>query len=117
MKILNSLFFFAICIMLFSCNSDNKSNNLLTSNDTDDIIEGAIKAGDKRDEKFIPLLLAKAGDARGSTNFNFKGVSVYQAKMQALQKIFKVNPPVGITDEPDSTIIKFYMELYKKEFK
>ena len=117
MKSFNILSFVTICIMMLSCNSDNKIKALLTSKDKDYIIEGAIKAGKKGKREFIPLLLNSVVDWRTSTNFSFKGVSVYQAKMEALSKILKIQPPVMITDIPDSTIIKFYTELYKKESK
>ncbi len=109
------LIFFSLSIG--SCNSDSEIRNLLNSKDKDSIIKGARKAGIKRKKDFVPLLLYKAYDWRTSTNFNFKGVSVFQAKMEALEKIYKVKPPSSITDIPDSTIIKFYTEIYNKDSK
>jgi hypothetical protein len=107
----------AVVIIYFACNSDSRIIKLLNSSTDDNIINGAIKAGDKGNKKFIPLLLENAADGRMSTHLSFKGVSVYQAKMWALEKIFKVSPPTEITYKPDSVIIKFYIELYKKESK
>ena len=54
---------------------------LLNSNVKDDLILGAYKAGETVKRTFIPLLLRNAEDWGMSTNFDFKGVSVYQAKM------------------------------------
>lgn len=104
-------------VTYFYCNSDSRIINLLNSNTDDNIINGATKAGKKGDRKFIALLLKNAADERMSTHLFFKGVTVYQAKMEALQKIFKVSPPVEITYKADSAIIKFYTELYKRESK
>lgn len=106
-----------VIITYFSCNSDSRVQKLLKSTNTNDLILGAIKAGDKGDKKFVPLLLDSAADWSTSTNLRFYGVSVYQAKMRALEKIFKVSPPTEITSDPDSVVIKFYTELYKKEKK
>jgi hypothetical protein len=101
-----------ICVF-FYLNSDRRIQNLLNSNKTDDLILGAYKAGKSEDKKFIPLLLKNAADARTTTNFRFKGFSVYQEKMIALKKIFKTEPPLRIENIPDSNVIKFYTDLYK----
>jgi hypothetical protein len=102
---------------MLACNNDETIKKILTSKDKDDIIEGSIKAGKSGEKKFVPMLLNNSDDWRMSTNFNFKGVSVYQAKMEALSKIFKTEPPTKISYKPDSNIISFYTELYKKKSK
>lgn len=117
MKILRNLFFYSILLTMLACNNDKTIKKLLASGDKDDVIEGSIKAGKSGEKKFVPLLLNNSDDWRMSTNFNFKGVSVYQAKMEALSKIFKTEPPTKITYKPDYIIINFYTELYKKESK
>lgn len=101
---------------MFSCNSDKDITKLLSSDVKDDIILGAIKAGESEDKKFVPLLLKNAADWRRSTSFDFKGMTVYRAKMEALRKIYKMEPPVEIKTDPDSTVIKFYTALYEKEY-
>lgn len=115
MKKIRKCFNLLMCLAMFSCNSDKRITELLNSRVKDDIILGATKAGESGKKKFTPLLLKNAEDWRTSTNFNYKGVSVYQAKMEALRKIFKKNPPTKITYKPDSTIITFYTELFLKE--
>lgn len=113
MKQINKLL---IVIILFAaCKpSDNDIKTLLQSKNIDDRIEGAYKAGESRKTVFIPYLLHNANDPRVSTNLRFKGFSVYQEKMIALKKILKVEPPVKITWDTDSTVIRFYMEAAAK---
>lgn len=108
-------FFYALIFIMFtSCNSDKEIIRLLNSKEKDDIISGAYKAGESGDKQFIPLLLKDAADPRRSTNLQFKGITIYQAKMIALKKIFKQEPPVKITYQTDSSIINFYTELSQK---
>ena len=94
-----------------SCTTNKKIEDLLKSSDKDDIISGAHKAGKKRNKVFVPLLLQNANDPRRSTNLKFKGISVYQAKMIALGKIFGQKPMKEVTMDPDSSVIKFYLNL------
>ncbi len=109
-KALQFGFLFSI-VITSSCNSDERTVNLLKSHSKDDKILGANRAGESGKKKFIPLLLENADDPRTSTNFRFKGVSVYQAKMNALKKILKLDPPGWITADPDSQIIVFYSQF------
>lgn len=115
-KVIVKLFCILSFISVASCNSDKKILKLLNSDDKEDIILGAYKAGESGDKQFILLLLKNADDVRRSTNLQFKGISVYQSKMGALKKIFKQESPVKITHRPDSTVIKFYTELSQKPF-
>jgi hypothetical protein len=96
-----------------SCTSDTEIIRLLKSSNHNDVILGAFEAGETGDRKFIPLLINNADDPRTSNMLEFKGFSVYQEKMLALQKIFKKSPPVRITYMPDSVVIHFYIELAK----
>jgi hypothetical protein len=106
------VFFF---IPLFSfCNNNNEIIDLLSSNEKEDKIIGAYKAGKSGSMDFVPLLVKDFADPRVSTNINFKGFSVYQEKAIALEKIFKKSPPVAITTDPDSIVIKFYMQLSRE---
>lgn len=107
------LFFMLLDI---SCSHDREIIRLLESNNSNNVILGAFKAGETGDEKFVPLLLNNCSDIRGSTNIHFKGFTVYQEKMIALRKIYKKDPPNKITYRPDSAIIKYYLELSKKKY-
>jgi len=57
-------------------------------------------------------MLAHAADERMSTNIRYYGITVYQAKMIALGKIFKKFPPNKVTPIPDSGVISFYTILF-----
>jgi hypothetical protein len=85
---------------------------LLTSSNKDDIISGAYSAGESRSQDYVPLLLRNAADPRRSTNLRYYGITVYQAKMIALKKIFDKNPPNKIAPTPDSGVILFYIHLF-----
>jgi hypothetical protein len=114
MKLIVSL---AVCLLFLSfisCRGDEQIIHLLNSSDKEDVILGAYKAGESSDIKFVPLLLQNANDPRISTNIQFKGISVYQAKMGAVRKILKQDPPVALSYKPDSTIIIFYTQLWSK---
>ena len=97
--------------------SDNRIIKLLESNGTSDKVRGAYKAGERGDKKFVPYLLKNAADPAMSTHIYFKGFSVYQEKMWALEKIYKKLPPHPVKqfDDPDSVNIKFYMDLYERD--
>jgi hypothetical protein len=103
-----------ILLLFFSCNHDPEIVSLLKSDQTNEVILGAFKAGESGDDKFVPLLLGNCDDSRTSTSIQFKGFSVYQEKMIALRKIYKKEPPVKITRIPDSVVIKFYIQYSKK---
>lgn len=108
--------FILVCILVLatSCQNDHNIFILLSSQEKEDIIRGAYLAGESGDKKFSPMLLKNANDVRISTNLKFKGYSVYQEKMIALNKIYKQSPPVQITNKPDSAIIKFYIGLVER---
>lgn len=101
-------------VLVFYWTSDNRIISLLGSDKTYDLISGAYKAGETGKVKFAPYLLKDCDDPRISNSLDFKGMSVYQSKMNALRKIFKTEPPVAITYRTDSTVINFYLELYGK---
>jgi hypothetical protein len=109
------IYFGLVSLLLISCQSNDKVMSLLKSADKEDIIQGSYKAGKSGEHMFIPYLLANANDPRRSTNIRFKSLSVYSAKMKALSKIFHQSPPIEITQNPDSAVIKFFIELAKKD--
>lgn len=111
----DKVFSFIIVVALIACNEDKKITKLLNSDKSQDLIIGAFKAGETGDKKFVPLLLKNANDQRSTTHINYQGITVYQAKMQALEDIFKQKPPVKITRNPDSLVIKFYTGLSNLE--
>ena len=108
------------CLFLFACENkyDTNAIKMLINSKNDnpnEILYGAFLAGESGKKEFIPLLLTNANDIRMGSDIRFKGFTVYQEKMIALEKILKIKPPVKITIEPDSTIIKFYLGLTKNK--
>lgn len=95
------------------CSSREDIIKLLKSNDKNEIILGAYKAGESQNKEYVPLLLLNPFDARRSTNLRFYGITVYQEKMNALAKIFHENPPEKIGVNPDSAVVFFYKKLAK----
>ena len=98
-------------LFLLSCNHTDDIVTLLNSEETNDVILGAFKAGKSGNIKYIPLLIENADDRRMSTDIKFKGVTVYQSKMIALKKIYKKEPPAKITYKVDSSVIIFFKNL------
>jgi len=98
-----------ILLLIVACRqNDGEIKTLLQSKDFQDRIEGAYKAGEAGKVEFTPYLLKNADDPATSSDWRFLGVSVYQEKMIALKKILKTEPPVKITRNPDSAVIRFY---------
>lgn len=100
---------------MLSCGDNKDIETLLRSEDTNDLVEGAFMAGESGNKKFTPLLLKNANDPRISHHLRFKGLSVYQQKMEALRKIYKQAPPVEISWTPDSLVIRYYTKLAQKK--
>lgn len=114
---MKNLGYFSVVLIFifFGCNNSYKKiEALLLSNETNDLILGSLKARRSGDERFCKFLIQNADDPRRSTNIRHKGVSVYQAKMEALKKILGEEPPKKIDQIPDSVNIKFYTELIKR---
>ena len=111
MKLKNTICFLISLFVGLSCSNKKEIVGLLKSNDKDDIISGAYSAGESESRDYIPLLLANAADYRRSTNLRYYGITVYQAKMIALGKIFKKYPPIEVAPTPDSVVISFYINL------
>jgi len=108
------IIFIHVLIFAVSCQNDSKILILLESHEKEEIINGVYLAGESGDKKFSPFLLQNASDVRTSTSLKYKGYNIYQEKMIALSKIYKQRPPVQITNNPDSSVIKFYIGLSEK---
>jgi len=89
MKPYNLLVFALLLFVDVACHKDEKIIKLLTSQDVEDNILGAYKAGETGKMKFVPYLLENAGDQSTSINIQFKGYSIYEEKMIALKKILE----------------------------
>lgn len=65
-----------------------------------------------RDTTMIGALLYNADDPRLLYFLSYKGKSIYQIKMEALQEITGIAPPHKITDAVDTSIIQFYNKKF-----
>lgn len=97
----------------FHCSTGNRCDSvrvdsLLSSDDPGHLIEAFYLIGECRDTSRLAIVFQDATDPRVTHRLHFKGISVYQSKMAALRKISGLAPPVKVTDDPDSSVIKFY---------
>ncbi|KIC92763.1 hypothetical protein, partial [Flavihumibacter solisilvae] len=72
-----------LLVLIISCSREKRIKRLLNSKEVDEIILGCEKAGKTKDAKYTDILLTNADDPRISTSLDHKGVTVYQAKMNA----------------------------------
>ncbi|APD08049.1 hypothetical protein UJ101_02551 [Flavobacteriaceae bacterium UJ101] len=80
----------------------------IKSNNQDSLIKAFYTIGEENLTEYIPLLLTETHDERISHNALFKGISVYQSKMLALEKISNLKSPCKLTYQYDSIIVNFY---------
>jgi hypothetical protein len=79
----------------------------ITSKDPDSIIIGMNEVKSS-DIDYIPIILNNAYDCRETSVVSYKGQSVYQSKMNAMQRISGISPDKKIDYRVDSSIVRFY---------
>jgi hypothetical protein len=97
----------------FHCSAGNhcdsvRVDTLLRSENPGHLIEAFYLIGECRDTSRLASIFQDAMDPRITHFLHFKGISVYQSKMVALKRISGLAPPVEITYQPDSSILRFY---------
>ena len=102
---------------MVSCNKDREIKKLLNSSKPYENIEGAYEAMKSDDLSYVNLLLKNSGKQEATTALKFKGVTVYEEDMYALQHLLNSKPPHPITDSVDSLNIKFFINKWKNIFK
>lgn len=108
------IFFLAL---IFSCNddmSDTKTVQILKespnqSKITDKYLDACSKIN-QGDTVFVEFLLKDLKNVATTHNYKFKGITVYQAKMNALRRISGLEPPRKITYKYDQDIVDFYTD-------
>lgn len=104
--------FIVVCILGCSKQKDNLTlKKMLKSNDKAQIIEATEHIAYNKDTSMIGDLLEQSFDPRITHVITHKGMSVYQVKMGAMEKITGISPPNKITYKPDSVNIKFYLNI------
>ncbi len=107
-------------LLLLSCHQHLSKERkeimrLISSNTAIEIVEGYYWVGETKDTFFVKDIFIEPADPRISHHLNFKGMSVYQAKMGAMRKITGVDPPAQITNKPDTALINFYLQVAKEK--
>lgn len=104
-------------IVIFLCSSCSESKTeiirQLISPDQSDVIRGLEQIGPE-DRELMPYFLYHLNDARISHHYRYYGMSVYRVKVGRLRTLTGQEPPVPLTNVPDSTIIGFYLDLNRK---
>jgi hypothetical protein len=103
--------------LLISCSSiesrRNSINSLLKTGKACDEIEANFLIGENKDTLYLKYLLQNMNNPEVcSGKLQYNGISVYQSKMGALKKIANLDSHIVITDDPDSTVIKFFMKRF-----
>ena len=113
---LHHIFF---CLIILSCNQNIDKGRkeklwiMMKSNNANSIIKAVLEIQNAKDTSMIDAVLYKPDDPRITHTLFHKGMSVYQIKMLALEKITNIAPPKEITYEVDTAIINFYIDKLK----
>lgn len=73
-------------------------------------MKGYYLVGEYKKVEFIKDMFLNIDDQRISHHLEFKGMSVFQAKMMALRKIYNIEPPRKITYKYDKIIAEHYRD-------
>lgn len=106
-----------ISLLFLSCSflsREKKIHDLLNSDNKTNIIKACNLMSNISDTLFVPKLLETPYDSRVSHHKKYYGVSVYQAKMNALKRISNQSPPNTINYKVDTTNVKFYLKWAAK---
>lgn len=106
MKCIILFILFILFILIFSCQNESLEP-YLSSDNKDSLIRGLDKVR-KRDFHYIPLILNNADDPRRTYQLDYKGKTVYEVKMITMKKISGKEPPIPISEFPDSAVINYY---------
>jgi hypothetical protein len=98
-----------LVIINFGCNTRPKNMNAyVKSSNKDSLALGLSEIKRVKDSIYVGTILDDPYDSRISQIRVAYGKSIYQLKMEALQRISGLRPPQEITYQPDSTIVQFY---------
>ncbi|WP_276132888.1 hypothetical protein [Polluticoccus soli] len=93
-------------IWFASCKRIDKHAYVYSKN-VDRIVIGCYEL-DENDTGYVSFLLQKPFDQRESLSRKYHGYNVYQAKMDALQRISGIAAPGKISNDFDTSIVRFY---------
>lgn len=105
---------FIVIFILSSCNKvieEKKLVEMFNSGDKKQIILATNYVSSHKEVRMVKYLLADAMDPRIVHDIRYKGMSIYQIKMGAMQNLTGVKPLKKISYQPDSSIFRFYNEI------
>lgn len=103
-----------ISILVYNYNHFSKKEilKLVQSEKPCDRIRGFLAIGDSKDTSLYRLFFTDMRDRRGTHCLKYYGKTVLWAKIEALRKITKADPPSGYEPmTPADTILVFYRSL------
>lgn len=111
MKIWCLLFLFFSIISCGKHIDDATLSKMLEGDDKQQIIAATRYVLDHKKVEMVRNLLENGLDPRITHDLRYKGMTIYQIKMNAIERLLKVDPPRKIDSEPDTVIFKFYLQL------
>lgn len=100
--------------ILFSCTRIIDEQTLIEmfgSKDKKQVLLAIDYVSDHQQVHMVKYLLSDALDPRIVHDIGYKGMSIYQIKMGAMQKLTGVKSFKKITYKPDSSIVNFYLDI------
>ncbi len=80
-----------------------------------EVIEAINYIADHHQTHMVKYLLADAMDPRITHDLRYKGMSIYKIKMGAMERLTGVKSIKKVTREPDSAVLKFYVDIAVKK--
>ncbi len=84
---------------------------MLNSKKKIEVIKAIEYIADHHQTNMVKYLLTNAMDPRITHNLRYKGMSIYKIKMGAMKRLTGVKSIKKVTREPDSAVLKFYVDI------
>lgn len=102
--------------MFCSCTTDEKTLiKMLNSDKKIEVIKAINYIADHHKTHMVKYLLTDAMDPRIIHDLRYKGMSIYQIKMGAMERLTGIKSVKEITYQPDSAVFKFYLNIVLKK--
>lgn len=88
---------------------------MLDSDKKIEVIKAINYIADHHQTHMVKYLLTDAMDPRIIHDLRYKGMSIYQIKMGAMERLTGIKSVKEITYQPDSTVFKFYLDIVLKK--
>lgn len=104
-------------LILISCGrviDEKRLIEMFNSKDKMQLVTAINYVSDHHEVHMVKYLLSDALDPRIVHDLRYKGMSIYQLKMGAMEKLTGVKSLKKITYMPDSAVFRFYLEISVK---